>query len=114
MDFSSSAGYNAWRDTKKPEIILNELCQTTNRNLPVFIEDFSSLAIGDVRFNCDPECIEFLRNKSDNDLVHRKAHHESSPDYIKQNTALAALHGWGRKINTVRQYLLFEIFRRIF
>jgi hypothetical protein len=35
------------------------------------------------------------------DMVHRKVLHESSEEYIRQNTALAALHGWGTKINPV-------------
>jgi hypothetical protein len=35
-------------------------------------------------------------------MLHRKVHHESPEEYIQQNTALGALHAWGRKINPVR------------
>ncbi|UJR24822.1 hypothetical protein I4U23_006197 [Adineta vaga] len=77
-----SAGYNAWRDTKKPTIILEDLCRTTNLNLPIYSENFHSVSIDNVCFYCDPECIEFVRN-----------------EYIRQNTALEALHGWATKIN---------------
>lgn len=96
-----SAGYNAWRDTKKPTIILNDLCRTTNLNLPVYSVDLRSLSIGDTRFDCDPECVEFVTKRTSNEMSHRKAHHESPEEYIRQNTALAVLHGWGRKINPV-------------
>ncbi len=34
-------------------------------------------------------------------MVHRKVLHESPEEYIRQNTALTALHGWGKKINPV-------------
>ncbi|CAF2249546.1 unnamed protein product, partial [Rotaria magnacalcarata] len=68
---------NAWHDTKKPTIILTELRRTTNLNLPVYSADFRSLAIGDVRFDCDPECIEFVTKGTPNDVSHRKVHHES-------------------------------------
>ncbi|CAF1244784.1 unnamed protein product [Rotaria sordida] len=94
-----SAGYNAWRDTKKPTIILNELCRTTNINLPIYTSDFRSLTIDKIRFDCDSECIESVSKGIANDMSHRKVHHESPEEYIRQNTALAALHGWGRKIN---------------
>ncbi|CAF2056570.1 unnamed protein product [Rotaria magnacalcarata] len=94
-----SAGYNVWRDTKKPLIILTELCRATNLNLPVYSTDFRSLAIRDIRFNCDPECIEFVTRGTSNEMSHRKVYHESPEEYIRQNTALAALHAWGRKIN---------------
>ncbi|CAF2442501.1 unnamed protein product [Rotaria sp. Silwood2] len=95
-----SAGYNTWRDTKKPTIILTELCRTININAPVYAANLRSVAIGDESFECDPACVEFIRYaKSSVDTLHRKAHHESPEEYIRQNTALAALHGWGRKIN---------------
>ncbi|CAF4451127.1 unnamed protein product [Rotaria sp. Silwood2] len=94
-----SAGYNVWRDTKTPVVILNEICRTANLNLPVYATDCRSLNIGDTRFDCDPECIQFINDGKPNDLSHRKVHHESPDEYIRQNTALAALHGWGRKIN---------------
>ncbi len=64
------------------------------------------MTIGDVRFDCDPECIEFIHRKSADALIHRKAHHESPEEYVRQNTALAALHGWGKKINPVRKYFI--------
>jgi hypothetical protein len=102
-NFYFSAGYNAWRDTKNPTIILNELCQTNNLNLPVYTADCSSLTIGDARFECDPECIEFVYRKAADALIHRKAHHEPPEEYVRQNTALAALHGWGKKVNPVRR-----------
>ncbi|CAF4888115.1 unnamed protein product, partial [Rotaria sp. Silwood1] len=96
-----SAGYNTWRDTKKPTIILTDLCRTIDLNVPVYSEDFRSVAIGDESFECDPLCVEFIRNaKSSVDTLHRKAHHESPEEYIRQNTALVALHEWGRKINS--------------
>ncbi|CAF4941190.1 unnamed protein product, partial [Rotaria sp. Silwood1] len=96
-----SAGYNTWRDTKKPTIILTDLCRTIDLNVPVYSEDFRSVAIGNESFECDPLCVEFIRNaKSSVDTLHRKAHHESPEEYIRQNTALVALHEWGRKINS--------------
>ncbi|CAF3792253.1 unnamed protein product, partial [Rotaria sp. Silwood1] len=95
-----SAGYNTWRDTKKPTIILTELCRTTNINVPVYTADFRSVTVGDKIFECDPACVEFVMNtKSPVDILYRKVHHESTEEYIRQNTALAALHAWGRKIN---------------
>ncbi|CAF3717062.1 unnamed protein product [Rotaria sordida] len=94
-----SAGYNVWRDTKPPVVILHSLCQTVKLDLPVYATDFCSLTIGDVRFDCDPECIEFIKNTKSNDLLHRKVYHESPNEYLRQNTALAALHAWGKKIN---------------
>ena len=100
-----SAGYNAWRDTKTPVVILNELCQTAKRNLAVYTNDMCALTIGDIRFECDPECLEFLRHKTDEDLFYRKAHHEPAEEYLRQNTALAALHGWGQKIEPVSEFL---------
>ena len=100
-----SAGYNAWRDTKTPVVILNELCQTAKRNLAVYTNDMCALTIGDIRFECDPECLEFLRHKTDEDLLYRKAHHEPAEEYLRQNTALAALHGWGQKIEPVSEFL---------
>ncbi|CAF1186321.1 unnamed protein product [Rotaria sordida] len=95
-----SAGYNTWRDTKKPAIILTELCRTTNINVPIYAENFRSVSVGNETFECDPACVEFITNtKSPTDTLHRKAHHESPEEYIRQNTALAALHAWRRKIN---------------
>ncbi|CAF3824596.1 unnamed protein product [Rotaria sordida] len=95
-----SAGYNTWRDTKKPTIILTELCRTTNINVPDYAADFRSVTVDDKIFECDPECIEFvMHTKSSVDILYRKAYHESTEEYIRQNTALAALHAWGRKIN---------------
>ena len=83
-------------------------------NLPVYTNDMCSLAIGDVRFDCSPECIEFLRQKTDGDLLYRKAHHEPAEEYLRQNTALTALHGWGEKIEPVRIFVFFfEIFKEI-
>jgi hypothetical protein len=64
---------------------------------------FFDQGIGDVRFDCDPECIEFFQRKGVDTLIYRKAHHESPEEYIRQNTALAALHGWGKKINPVKK-----------
>lgn len=97
-----SAGYNAWRDTKKPTTILNELCRTAQLNAPVYMADFRSLTIEDQTFECDPECIEFVKNvNSIRDFLHRKVPHETFNEYIKQNTALVALHEWGRKMNPV-------------
>lgn len=102
-----SAGYNAWRDTKKPTIILNELCRTTNVTLPVYTPDNRSVTINDQQFECNPECIEFVKKIKglSNDKLYRKAHHESPEEYIRQNTALAALHEWGKKINPVKIYI---------
>ncbi|UJR23948.1 hypothetical protein I4U23_026916 [Adineta vaga] len=95
-----SAGYNAWRDTKKPTIILSELCGTTTSFVPKYSENLQSVQIGDNRFQCDPSCVEFILNaKSATTTLHRKVHHESPDEYIQQNTALAALRAWGRKIN---------------
>ncbi|CAF1410887.1 unnamed protein product, partial [Rotaria sordida] len=95
-----SAGYNTWRDTKKPTIILTELCRTTHINVPVYMADFRSVTVGDKIFECDPECVEFVMDtKSSVDILYRKAYHESTDEYIRQNTALAALHTWGRKID---------------
>ena len=107
-----SGGYNAWRDTKNPTVILNDLCQTANLNLPIYTNDKCSLSIGDIRFDCDQECMEFVRHKNDDDLLYRKAHHEPAEEYLRQNTALAALHGWGQKIESVRK--LFEIILKEF
>lgn len=104
-----SAGYNAWRDTKNPTVVLNELCQTAHRNLPVYTANNCSLTIEDIRFDCDPECIEFVRKKTDDDLIHRKAHHEPVEEYLRQNTALAALHAWGHQIEPVR--IFFKMIR---
>jgi len=99
-----SAGYNAWRDTKKPTTILNELCRTVGISLPVYAADLRSLTIADQRFDCDPACVEFIKTiNSSRDMSHRKAHHESIEEYIRQNTALAALHEWGKKINPVEK-----------
>jgi hypothetical protein len=99
-----SAGYNTWRDTKKPTIILIELCRTTETEAPTYSPDASWVKIAQERFDCDPECVEFVSSrKSANEMSHRKVHHESPKDYIRQNTALAALHGWGKKINPVRE-----------
>ncbi|CAF1235979.1 unnamed protein product [Adineta ricciae] len=95
-----SAGYNAWRDTKKPTTILSELCQTTSLASPKYSENFQSVQIGDKRFQCDPACVEFVLNaKSATTTLHRKVHHESPDEYIQQNTALTALRAWGRKVN---------------
>ena len=109
-----SAGYNAWRDTKTPVVILNELCQTAKRNLPVFSSDMCSLSIGETRFECDVECVEFLRRKTDDDLLYRKAHHEPAEEYLRQNTALVALHAWGQKIEPVREIYLHFLHDRKF
>jgi hypothetical protein len=69
-------------------------------NLPVYASDLRSLTIDDQRFDCDPVCVEFLKTiNSSQDMSHRKAHHETIDEYLRQNTALAALHGWGKKIN---------------
>ncbi|CAF1117580.1 unnamed protein product [Adineta ricciae] len=95
-----SAGYNAWRDTKKPTIILEDLCRTANLNLPVYAENFYAVTIDNIRFDCDSECIEFVTNRSLVDMAHRKVHHESPEEYIRQNTALGALHSWAGKINS--------------
>jgi len=106
----SSSGYNAWRDTKKPTTILNELCRTAQLDTPVYAADFRSLTVGDQQFECDPECIEFVKNISSfRDCQHRKAQHETFNEYIKQNTALAALHEWGRKINSVKHSPFFSL-----
>ncbi|CAF4133146.1 unnamed protein product, partial [Rotaria sordida] len=96
-----SAGYNTWRDTKKPSVILTELCRATNINEPDYTLDFCSVKVGNESFQCDPDCVEFLRSARSSVVTgHRKVHHELPEEYIRQNTALAALHGWGRKINT--------------
>ncbi|CAF1503027.1 unnamed protein product [Didymodactylos carnosus] len=90
-----SVGYNSWRDTKKPATILNGLCRVANIALPVYTSDFKSLAIHDKRFDCDKEVWEFASKQSSaQELSYRKVHHESPTEYIKQNTALAALHKW--------------------
>ncbi|CAF1313663.1 unnamed protein product [Adineta steineri] len=95
-----SAGYNAWRDTKKPTVILSELCQSTTDLTPDYSEDFQSVTIGDQTFCCDPACVEFIINvKSAQATLHRRVHHESPAEYIQQNTALVALQAWGKKIN---------------
>lgn len=113
-----SAGYNAWRDTKKPTIILNELCRSTNINVPLYAENNRSLSILDQRFECDPECVEFATKGKGlpHDKLHRKVHHESPEEYIRQNTALTALHEWGKRINAVRYicYLILLIFKMFF
>lgn len=109
MNFS--AGYNVWRDTKKPTKILEELCRTADLNLPVYAENNQSLIIGEERFECDPECIEFIVHRNSvGDTLHRKAHHESPDDYLRENTALAALQEWGKKINPVKNISLFLLF----
>ncbi|CAF3934843.1 unnamed protein product [Rotaria magnacalcarata] len=95
-----SVGYNVWRDTKKPTQILEELCRTADIDSPVYAPDFQSLKIADDVFECDPECIEFIKHaKTAGDTIHRKAHHESPDDYTKENTALMALNKWGKTIN---------------
>lgn len=102
VTFHCSAGYNAWRDTKKPTTILDELCRTTTALAPVYNDSNETVRIGEQRFTCDPACVEFVNNaKSPTTTLHRKVHHESPIEYIQQNTALAALHAWGRKINSV-------------
>ena len=101
-----SAGYNAWRDTKKPVIILNELCRTLKMNVPIYTADYRSLAIGDVRFDCPNECLEFVQSGKASELSYRKVPHESTEEYVRQNTALVALHSWPRKINSVRPILV--------
>ena len=105
---NQSSGYNIWRDTKKPSQILTELCESMNINLPVYTEDHCSLAIGEHRFDCDPQCLRFLKTTNANDLSCRKGLHESPEEYLKQNTALQALLQWGEKINSV--ILFFFIF----
>jgi hypothetical protein len=106
-----SSGYNAWRDTKKPDIILKELCQSSGHKKPEYTADFCGVKIGDQRFDGDPECFEFVKSKKQaGDLTHRKVFHESPEDYIRQNTALAALHGWGKKINPVKIFFHFCLF----
>ena len=68
-----------------------------------------TVAIGEERFDCDPECVEFVSNrKSVNEISHRKGHHEYPDNYVRQNTALAALHGWGKKINPVGELPLLD------
>jgi len=93
-------------------IILEELCQTTGIDLPSYAEDCRSVTINDQIFECDPECIEFVTKprSSVQDKLHRKIDRETPKQYIKQNTALAALHEWGRKINPVRKILRFVFF----
>jgi hypothetical protein len=110
--FISSAGYNAWRDTKKPTTILSDLCQTSKMSLPVYTENFHSVKVADQNFPCDPSCIEFVTTtKTSTLMLHRKVHHESPEEYIQQNTALGALHAWGRKINPViEQKKIFSLF----
>jgi hypothetical protein len=101
-------GYNLWRDTKKPTQILMELCRTMNVELPDFAPGLRSVKVGDHTFECDPALIEFVTSvKNPNDLVHRKGHHETIEEYIRQNTALAALHGWGKKVNPVKNKNVF-------
>ena len=81
---------------------MEDLCRTANLNLPIYAENFYAVTIDNIRFDCDSECIEFVTNGSLADMAHRKVHHESPEEYIRQNTALGALHGWARKINSVR------------
>jgi hypothetical protein len=98
-----SAGYNAWRDTKKPSLILGELCRTMNVSAPKYAANQRSVTVAEQRFECDPECVEFIKgNKSPSELMHRKVHQESRDEYLRENTALVALHGWGEHINEVR------------
>ena len=72
-----SAGYNVWRDTKKPDVILNELSRTAKLNVPAYTSDYRSLAIGDVRFDCNPECLDFAHSGEAMELAYRKVPHES-------------------------------------
>ncbi len=111
MLFIFSAGYNAWRDTKKPTTILSELCHRANIT-PIYATDGRSLTIGDQHFECDPECIEFIdkRKSSLHEKSYRKVDHEAPEKYLKENTALAALHGWGKRINPVIINSYFYIF----
>ena len=75
---------------------------------PIIQEKFDSVKIGDQHFYCDATCIEFVTTtKSSALMLHRKVHHESPEEYIQQNTALTALHAWGRKINPVRKKTFF-------
>ena len=79
-----------------------------NIELPDFGPGLLSVKVDDHTFECDPTVIEFLTSaKNPNDLVHRKGHHETTDEYIRQNTALAALHGWGKKINPVKNTKVF-------
>ena len=81
-------------------------------NLPVYSANYSSLSIGDVRFDCDPECIEFANSGKATELSYRKVTHESPEEYIRQNTALAALHDWPKKINPVN--ICVVMFHRLY
>lgn len=103
-----SSGYNIWRDTKKPALLLNYMCLTSKIVEPVYAADFTSVVVAGVHFDCDPDVIDFVKNSMD--ISHRKARHESREEYIRQNTALAVLHEWGKKINPVRMSEKFYSF----
>ena len=66
----------------------------------IYTADYRSLAIGDVRFDCPSECLEFVQTGKASELSYRKVPHESNDEYVRQNTALVALHSWPRKINS--------------
>jgi hypothetical protein len=83
-------------------MILDELCQTSNLTLPAYTKNFQSLIIDDVRFDCDPECIEFTKDETPAEMTFRKVLHETANEYIRQNTALTALHAWAKAIHPVR------------
>ena len=88
---------------------MNELCRTATISLPVYSPDLTSVTIENQSFDCDLECVEFIKSiHSSRDIAYRKVHQESGDEYIRQNTALAALHGWGRKINSVTTNLLLS------
>lgn len=88
---------------------MNELCRTATINLPIYSTDLTSVTIENQRFDCDLECVEFIKSvHSSRDITYRKVHQESGDEYIRQNTALAALHGWGRKINPVTTHLFLS------
>ena len=91
-------------------IILNELCQLSKLNLPIYSSDYHSLVIGEIRFDCPMECVEFVQSEKPSELSYRKVPYESPDEYIGQNTALVALHGWPKKIH---QVFVFSSFLRI-
>lgn len=65
------------------------------------------MTIDGEKFECDPDCVEFIKQKKPSETLHRKAHHESGDDYIKENTALGVLNLWSERINPVKDKLSF-------
>ncbi|CAF3087712.1 unnamed protein product, partial [Rotaria sp. Silwood2] len=96
-------------------------------NSSTIIITYSNLGSGDLTQRLDDNqiaetsihikqsmCIQFIKYGKANDLLHRKVHHQSPDEYIRQNITFAALHGSAIKINSVRRQGFKEFLRQNF